>query len=152
MNRIEREIVVKVPAKDLFSFHDDPTNLLKVMPSYLRVEILAAPSRLHQGARLHYAVLVGPLRFDWEMEITEHAPPGKFVDVQKKGPFHRYQHTHLFYDEGEATRAVNIIEYELPKGALAELAARIGFSRRLAELLEHMQATTRRALEKTIET
>jgi ligand-binding SRPBCC domain-containing protein len=149
MNRVERAVLIESPPELVFQFHDDPHNLLKILPPYLRVEIVEAPKRLQPGAVLKYAMCVGPLRFDWTGEIVEHDAPSRFVDVQRKGPFRTYRHTHLFAAEGGGTRLTDVIEYELPLGPLAELANRIHFQSRLEEVLEHGQKVTRALLEGT---
>lgn len=148
MSPVERTIQIKSSTETVFSFHDDPRNLLKILPPYLRIEIVEAPTRLKRGVSLRYAMYVGPLRFDWIGEIVEHEPPRRFVDVQKKGPFRKYVHTHLFEAIEDGTRLTDTIEYELPLGPLAELADRIQFQSRLAEMLEHGQQETRALLEK----
>lgn len=149
MSRVETSVLIKAPLETVFAFHDDPRNLLKVLPPYLRVEILEAPGRLREGASLKYVMYVGPLRFDWQAKITSYDPPRQFVDVQTAGPFHQFVHTHLLSPEGEGTRLTDIIEYELPLGPLGELADRIQIRARLTEVLEHGQQATRSFLEKT---
>ena len=147
MSRIEAAIVVNTSLEKVFAFHDNPLNLTKVLPPYLRVDIIEAPSQLSDGALLQCVIHIGPLRFDWKNEIAEYAPPRRFVDVQREGPFGRYVHTHVFQPEAGVTRITDIIEYELPLGPLAELASRIGFASRMKDVLEHGQKTTKAVLE-----
>ena len=149
MNRVERSTLINSRAEPVFEFHDDPRNLLKILPAYLRVDIVEVPKSLKQGAVLKYAMHVGPLRFDWIGEIVDYEAPSKFVDVQTAGPFQNYRHTHMFVAEGSRTRMTDIIEYELPLGPLAELANRIHFKSRLEEVLEHGQQTTLSLLEES---
>jgi ligand-binding SRPBCC domain-containing protein len=149
MGRVETSIAIKASAEEVFSFHDEPRNLLKVLPSYLRIEIVESPPRLYRGALLKCVIHVGPLRFDWKLEITEHNAPHRFVDAQKSGPFRRYVHTHLIEQEGESTRLTDIIEYELPLGPFAELANRVGFRDRLMEVATMGQQSTKEMLEKS---
>ena len=149
MSRVERTTLINSPTELVFQFHDDPRNLLKILPPYLRVDIVEVPKSLKRGAVLKYAMFVGPLRFDWTGEIVEYESPSQFVDIQTKGPFHNYRHAHVFVPEGSGTRMTDIIEYELPLGPLAELANRIHFQSRLEEVLKHGQQMTRTLLEET---
>jgi hypothetical protein len=147
VSRVETSIFIAVSPREVFAFHDDPRNLLKILPPFLRVETLTGPDRLRQGARLKYTMYIGPLRFDWEAEITVYQPPGRFVDVQRAGPFRSFEHDHRFEAEGQGTRQVDAVEYELPLGPLSELAARVQLNARLTEILELGQQSTRAILE-----
>lgn len=147
MSRVETSLLIEASPEEVFAFHDDPRNLLKVLPAYIRVETLTGPERLHQGAKLKYVMHIGPLRFDWEAEITVYQPPSRFVDVQRSGPFRSFEHDHRFEAEGKATRLIDAVEYELPFGPLSELAARVQINARLSELLEFGQRSTRAILE-----
>ncbi len=124
----------------------DPKNLIQVLPPYLKIEIVEAPSKLLQGARMVCVMFVGPLRFDWQIEISEFQPPHRFTDVQTAGPFRKYLHTHLFGEEAGATRLSDVVEFELPL-PLAGLASRVGFVDRLKDVLVQGQQATRAVLE-----
>jgi ligand-binding SRPBCC domain-containing protein len=124
----------------------NPQNLIEILPSYLRIEIVEAPSELLQNSRLACVMYIGPLRFDWHLEVSEHQPPFRFVDFQKEGPFRKYKHTHLFQAEKDGTRLTDVIEYELPL-PFSGLASRIGFQNHLKEVLTHGQRTTRSLIE-----
>ncbi len=149
MSRIERSILIRATPSALFEFHDDPRNLLRILPAYLRVEIASAPERLGPGARLDYTMFVGPLRFDWKLAITDYDPPHRFVDTQVEGPFSSYRHIHRFEPEEGGTRLASTIDYELPAGPLAELARRIVFDARVAEVLDYGHESLRRLFEET---
>jgi hypothetical protein len=147
MNRVEASTLINATPEVVFAFHLDPKNLIQVLPPYLKIEIVEAPSKLSQGARLVCVMLVGPLRFDWQIEISKYQPPHRFSDIQTKGPFRKYEHTHLFSEEAGATRLSDVIEYELPL-SLADLASRVGFVDRLKDVLAHGQQATRASVEK----
>ncbi len=148
MSRVEASILVRAAPDAVFAFHDDPRNLLKVLPPYLRVEIVDPPERLASGRVLSYRMFIGPLRFEWDAEIAAYEPPRRFTDVQKKGPFSSFVHEHVFEREGDGTRLIDVVDYELPLGPLGELANRVQIQARLVEVLEFGQAATRAALEK----
>jgi ligand-binding SRPBCC domain-containing protein len=148
MSRVETSIRINASPEEVFSFHDEPHNLIKVLPPYLRIEIVQAPPRLYLGALVRCVMHVGPLRFDWKIEVTEHDSPFRFADSQKSGPFRRYVHTHLIQPDGKSTRLTDTIEYELPIGPFAELANRVGFQNRLLDVLKMGQQSTKELLEK----
>ena len=146
MGQVEATTLVSASPETVFVFHMDPNNLIRILPSYLKIEIVEAPPQLFHRARLVCIMFVGPLRFDWQIEISEFQHPHRFVDVQKEGPFRRYTHTHLFREEDGATRLTDVIEYDLPL-PFTGLASRVGFQSRLQDVLAHGQRTTRSLLE-----
>ncbi len=49
--------------------------------------------------------------------------PNKFVDVQEKGPYALWRHSHSFKDIGSgATEMKDRVEYAMPLGPLGEIA------------------------------
>jgi ligand-binding SRPBCC domain-containing protein len=50
--------------------------------------------------------------------IEEWDPPHRFVDVQLRGPYHVWRHTHTFEEVGGSTTIVDDVEYALPFGWL----------------------------------
>jgi hypothetical protein len=69
-----------------------------------------------------------PFRAPWIALITEFEWNHHFADVQKKGPFKRFQHRHEFSEEprngASGTTVHDVIEYDPGFGALRDLAQR----------------------------
>jgi ligand-binding SRPBCC domain-containing protein len=62
----------------------------------------------------------------WDTLIQEWDPPVRFVDVQVRGPYRLWHHTHelLAVDDGHATLMRDTVRYALPFGVLGEVARR----------------------------
>ena len=57
----------------------------------------------------------GPFRIRWEAEHQDYLSGRRFVDVQRRGPFRYWKHTHRVIPEGsDACRLIDEIEYALP--------------------------------------
>jgi len=56
----------------------------------------------------------GPLTIDWEAHHVEEIPGILFRDIQHRGPFARYRHTHAFADTGQGAELTDTIEFALP--------------------------------------
>lgn len=99
---------------ELFRFHEDPAQLLRLTPPAKRVRILERPEALYAGARVVLALSTFGIPMRWVSRIEAWEPPGRFVDVQVKGPFAHFRHEHLFQDG----RLVDRVDYEVPLRAL----------------------------------
>ena len=134
------------PRVEVFRFFAEPRNLALVTPPWLGVRVVGAPPAMAAGAVLDYRVRWLGLPLRWRTFIREYDPPVRFVDVQVRGPYARWEHRHLFVEEGEGTRIEDRVVYRPPLGPLGRLAhaAVIGRQldaiwryreRRIAELL-----------------
>jgi len=148
VKEVKSSILVEASPEEVFAFHDDPINLTRISPAYLRIAMTDPPSRLRRGTLLRCDIHLGPLRFDWKMEIAEYSPPQRFIDIQREGPFKHYAHTHTFEENTKGTRLIDVVEYELPLGSFTELASRIGFDDRIRDVLQHGQKATKALIEK----
>jgi ligand-binding SRPBCC domain-containing protein len=148
VKKVRASTLVEASQEQVFAFHNDPMNLTRILPTYLRIDISDPPSRLREGALLQCNILLGPLRFEWKTEVTEYSPPRHFVDVQREGPFEHFSHTHTFEANGNGTRLIDVVEFELPPGSFTELASRIGLSDRIIDVLQYGQKVTKALIEK----
>jgi len=143
MHTYERSVRVAAPFEAVWDFHSTEAGLLELTPDWmnLRIESVTGPDGesnpdvLEAGSRLSASVRpfgVGP-RQDWVSDITEREESGDtayFKDVMSEGPFPHWEHTHLFYDDGDETLVRDRVEYELPVGPLNPIAgplAIVGF-------------------------
>jgi ligand-binding SRPBCC domain-containing protein len=67
----------------------------------------------------------------WTTCISEYDPPHRFVDVQLKGPYSFWHHTHTFEAKGEGTLIRDEVRYALPFGPLGEIAHAMMVKRQL---------------------
>jgi len=107
---------------------------------------------LRAGTVLDVSVRTGGLPVHWRIFVREFDPPYRFVDVQLKGPFARWEHRHMFREEPEAenrsgpigTWVEDRLTYRLPLGTLGRLAHAFVVRRRIAAVLDGRE---RRLLE-----
>jgi hypothetical protein len=135
-----------VPRKldEVFSFFARAENLEVLTPGWLHFTILdIAPQPVQKGTLIHYALRMRGLPLRWTSEITEWDPPNRFVDLQLRGPYRLWHHTHRFIAEGDATRIVDEVLYELPLGILGRAAHRLLVKRDLEEIFAFREAKIR---------
>lgn len=75
-----------------------------------------------EGLRLHYRVRPLLVAQRWTSLITDWDPPNRFTDIQIRGPYRLWRHTHGFRAESTGTRVSDRVEYALPLGPLGRLA------------------------------
>ena len=74
------------------------------------------------------------------MFVREWDPPFRFLDVQLRGPYTRWEHRHLFLEEAGGTRVEDRVVYRLPLGPLGRLAHAVLVRRELERIWRHRAA------------
>ncbi|MFK7988000.1 MAG: TIGR01777 family oxidoreductase [Sandaracinaceae bacterium] len=111
------------PAERVFDLHTTPQSLPRLTPPFDPMTVVRTDGGIHEGDRTVLRIPVfGPLRVGWTAEHRGYRPPHEFRDVQVKGPFARWEHTHRVEPDGpEACVLTDHIEYKLPFGPLGRL-------------------------------
>lgn len=122
----------------VFAFFSDPANLARITPPWLSFRIHGqAPAALSEGSRIEYRIRWGPFRLRWVTRITRWVPQTEFQDVQEKGPYRSWVHTHRFTPTPRGVRVDDRVEYALPLGALGRILHRLLVRRQLEEIFAY---------------
>jgi len=119
-----REQWVPAPLAEVFTFFSEARNLDRITPPWLHFRILKQTDReLTAGTLIYYKLAWHGLPLAWTSRIEEWRPPKLFVDIQAKGPYRLWHHTHSFaaYDGG--TLIKDAVRYAVPMGALGAFCA-----------------------------
>ena len=119
---VESRMWLPKPRAEVFAFFADPANLVRVAPPSLGLRLLAPPPAMTAGATFDLRLRWLGITFNWRAFMREYDPPFRFLDVQVRGPYARWEHRHIFLSEGEGTAVEDRIVYRLPLGALGHLA------------------------------
>jgi ligand-binding SRPBCC domain-containing protein len=135
---LERSQRVGVPVGRAFAFYGDAGNLEPMTPPWLRFRLVASrPPELRAGTLLDYRLRLHGVPLRWRARIEEWEPPHRFVDVQLRGPYSLWEHTHLFEDDGEdATLIRDRVRYALPLGPVGAAAERLFVRRDLERIFD----------------
>jgi ligand-binding SRPBCC domain-containing protein len=82
----------------------------------------------------------------WRSRIDSWQPNRSFVDVQTRGPYDVWHHTHEFEPANGGTIVRDRVRYALPFGALGELVAGGLVERDLAMIFDVRRARMEEAL------
>jgi ligand-binding SRPBCC domain-containing protein len=137
---LRREQFIPRPLDQVFAFFSDARNLERITPRWLRFEIVrGGESEVRSGLLLDYRLRWHGLPLGWRTEITRWDPPHGFADEQRRGPYRLWQHTHRFSAEGDGTRMLDEVRYQLPLGVLGEIAHRLAVRRDLERVFDFRQ-------------
>jgi uncharacterized protein (TIGR01777 family) len=113
------ELVVGRGIEEVFEFFSDAHNLEVITPPELRLRVLGPrPLDMGVGTRIPYRFRLRGIPARWESEITEWEPPRRFVDIQRRGPFRHWVHTHEFFPHDQGTVARDHVHYSVPGGSV----------------------------------
>lgn len=133
MGTFERDLRVGSSLADAWAFHSTIDGLRSLTPDWfnLRIDEIERPEDeanadvLTAGTSIYSSVQpfgVGP-RQTWVSHIVEreeNEESAYFVDVMEDGPFPEWEHTHLFYADGDETLIRDHVEYTTPVGGAAD--------------------------------
>lgn len=115
---------IKKPVKDIFPFFSDENNLEKITPPSLKFKVLNKSTvKIQAGTLINYQLKIHGIPAKWQTEIKEYKDNNYFIDIQKKGPYEKWEHTHSFFAVKEGTLMKDEVIYRLPFGSLGRLFA-----------------------------
>ena len=134
---LERTQTIPRPLAEVSSFFENPENLSKITPDSVGFQILTPlPIVLQTGTVIDYTIKVFGLRRHWTTLITDFQAPHGFVDVQLKGPYLFWHHTHLFEEIAGGTRMTDRVRYVMPFGILGRLVHTLLVQRQLERVFD----------------
>src|SRR5215210_711381 len=120
------------PPEAVFPFFADARNLEAITPPLLRFRLLTPePVEMAVGTFLQYALRLRGVPVRWDTLIQAWDPPHRFVDVQVRGPYRLWHHTHELEPLDGGTLMRDTVRYAMLFGALGEVARRAVVSRDL---------------------
>ena len=135
---LEREQRFTLPPDRVFPFFADARNLEAITPPLLRFRVLTPePIAMQVGTHIQYRLRLHGIPVSWLTSIQGWEPPYRVVDVQVRGPYALWHHTHTFADDGAGGTVMrDVVRYAIGFGPLGELAERALVRRDLKEIFD----------------
>ena len=122
MHTLTTSMRLPLARAQVFAFFAEASNLARITPPELGFEMVTPqPIHLSEGTCIEYRLHLFGIPFSWQSEIQRWNPPEEFVDVQRRGPYKHWVHTHCFREEQGATIIEDEVQYALPYAPLGEL-------------------------------
>jgi ligand-binding SRPBCC domain-containing protein len=138
VHTLDRTHQIEAPLEEVFAFFSDPGNLARITPPWLRFRIHEAPvGPLTEGSRIEYRIRWAIFTLGWVTRITLWQPGVAFRDIQEKGPYRTWIHTHHFRKQGRLVEMHDHVEYELPLGILGRMAHGLRVRRQLEDIFDY---------------
>lgn len=113
------ELWLPRPRAEVFAFFGEARNLETITPPWLQFEVVTpAPIAMRAGTLIDYRIRIHGFPVRWRTEIAEWNPPHQFVDVQLRGPYTLWHHTHAFEEKDGGTQCTDRVRYRPRGGAL----------------------------------
>ena len=143
---LSTRLEIPLPVETVFQFFARAENLQRLTPPELQFQILTpTPIDIRQGTLIDYQLGLFGLKFRWKTEITNWDPPHQFIDVQLKGPYREWIHTHRFIPTSKGTAILDDVQYQLPFSPIGDLAYPV-VRLQLARIFGYRQTAVRRLL------
>jgi hypothetical protein len=143
----EKSSELPVSGQAAFEWHCRPGAFGRLAPPWEAVELVeTAP--VEDRSRTCFRLRIGPFRKLWVAEHRDIQPGLQFCDVQLRGPFARWQHTHRMQPHGPNRCLLSDrIEYALPLGFLGQLFGGRLIQRQLERSFLFRHEVTKRDLQ-----
>jgi hypothetical protein len=107
-------------AEQVFRFHADVNNLPRLTPGPARILQAAVPSSEGDLQLIEFGRR--PLAMRWAARIVRFDPPRTVIDVQERGPFRLWRHTHSVRPDGAGSVLVDRVDFRFFPGTIGRHA------------------------------
>jgi ligand-binding SRPBCC domain-containing protein len=123
LQTLTREQILPGDPDAVFGFFADAFNLEAITPPWLRFRVVTpGPVSMGPGTMVEYRLRLHRIPIRWLTRIEVWEPGARFVDVQVRGPYRAWHHTHSFEPHAGGTLVRDTVRYDLPLGPLGRLA------------------------------
>lgn len=123
MTTFTKRMVLPVSCEEAFHWHERIGAFERLMPPWEPVTLLQRGENIAVGTQVVLKQRIGPFPVKWVAEHTEYVQGRLFRDVQRSGPFSKWDHQHRFEIDSDTGQPVLIdeVDYALPLGPIGRL-------------------------------
>lgn len=142
MHTFLRSSYFPVSCEELFQWHERIGAFDRMVPPWMHLDMISRNGTIHNGDEVSLRMHFGPFSLDFKFLHQNYIANSQFQDVQIKGPFSYYAHTHRFEAvEDNKSKITDIIQYKLPLASLSHFATKHFIEDRLNRLFTYRHRT-----------
>ena len=126
-------------ARQLYDWHSRFGALERLLPPWERTKIISRKGGIAPGGRVVLKMRSGPFPFHYHAHHIENVPGKMFRDIQEKGPFSSWSHSHFFTDTATGSTLYDKVEYSLPLGKKLPFFIRNHVYKSLQQVFHHRE-------------
>ncbi len=138
----EKTTFIAAPIGEIFRFFAAPQNLARITPPSMRFRVTNGPD-LREGDRIEYQLRLLGIPVRWRTRITLWREHEAFADLQERGPYRYWLHTHTFREVEGGVSMHDRVDYELPLGLLGKAVAGWWVRRELRKIFDYREQVIR---------
>ncbi len=120
--QFQMEQWVPHPVDKVFAFFGESKNLEILTPEFLNFKVLRqSTEKIREGTRLDYRLRLHGVPIRWQSLIADWMPNTGFSDIQTRGPYSHWHHTHEFEEMNGGTLIRDKVRFKVPFGAPGEM-------------------------------
>ena len=148
---LEREQRISRSLTEIFDFFAQAENLGRITPPWLHFRIRSRlPIQMRVNARIDYTIRLAGVPLHWRTRIVAWEPERSFVDIQERGPYAIWEHTHLFEPQESGVLMTDRVRYALPLGWLGQAAHALAVRSALATIFDYRFQRIQTLLDKSV--
>lgn len=110
----EHQFAYPCSADELYNWHSRPGALERLLPPWQKISIVARQGGIEPGGTVELVMHAGPISYRYRARHTDNIPGQMFRDIQEKGPFSSWCHSHYFSNSGQGALLKDQVKYALP--------------------------------------
>ncbi len=134
-------------AAELYAWHSRPGALERLIPPWEKTRVMVREGGIDPGGRVTMEMHAGPIPYLWHARHVKNTPGVMFQDIQERGPFARWTHTHFFTDTANGALLEDRIDYALPGSFLVPAFAVKMVDRTLQRIFRYRHDTLHADIE-----
>ncbi len=121
MHVFQRATILPAEIDEVFAFHENPHNIRKISPFFLKVVDVQAAAVAQVDDTFTLQLRIFGFHLSWNGLWAEVERPTLLVDTASLFSFPKWRHEHRFESVEGGTRMTDRVTYELPFGWLGKL-------------------------------
>ncbi len=129
-----------IDKRKAWEFFSSPENLSIITPPEMDFKILSKLNQegIYEGMKIDYTVKpLWGITVRWQTEIIKVQKNNYFTDIQLKGPYKTWEHTHTFSEVPGGVLMYDVVKYKLPLGFIGNAMNSILIKRKINSIFDY---------------